>query len=187
MNTLLNCIDYLLQHERYDDARSIINSVNDNQTKCKNWLVNEATGYIMMAYKPRILIAAGWYGYLGQMIYDEGFDDITVVDIDPKCEEIGCMLYPDIKHVTANIDTIKDRYDVVICTACEHLTDEQINRLIKLAPLCVLQSNDYYEISDHINCKKDLNAFTSSLNCGIINALVMEMDKYTRFMVIGKT
>ena len=39
--------------------------------------------------------------------------------------------FSNLKHVTSDInDTSLKNYDVIICTACEHISDEEINDVV---------------------------------------------------------
>ena len=61
-----------------------------------------------------------------------------------------------IKFIEQDINDIKDlNYPLVICTSCEHLEQKLIDNTIdKLEQhaLVVLQSNNYKEVNEHINC-----------------------------------
>jgi hypothetical protein len=49
----------------------------------------------------------------------------------------------------------------------------------------ILQSNNYYEIDEHINCKDSLEHFCSSYHLNVIESMELERDKYNRFMLVG--
>ena len=59
-----------------------------------------------------------------------------------------------------------------------------INRCDPHSVFCLL-SNDYKMIEDHINCKKDIEQFKSSLSIEIKDEFTLELDEYKRFMLIG--
>ena len=61
MDTILKVIDDITNDRQ---VKSIINSVNDNQEKSKNWLLNKIDKYIWLIDNPKICVAAGWYGHL---------------------------------------------------------------------------------------------------------------------------
>ena len=58
-------------------VKSIINSINDNQEKSKNWLVEKSIEYFTFFDKPKICIAAGWYGTGIDSLESSGFKVIT--------------------------------------------------------------------------------------------------------------
>jgi len=85
-----------------------------------------------------------------------------------------------------------DRIDqpIVICTSCEHLDQNTIyDTISKLEPhtLVVLQSNNYSEIGEHINCVDTVENFANQYVSKLRNIKFYEKDflKYKRFMVIG--
>ena len=59
----------------------------------------------------------------------------------------------------------------VICTSCEHISDETLNKFLrtkKEQSLVVLQSNNYFGLKEHINCKNSLKEFTDSLSYTVL-------------------
>ena len=48
-----------------------------------------------------------------------------------------------------------------MCTSCEHISDETLNKFLrtrKEQSLVVLQSNNYFGLDEHINCKNSLKS-----------------------------
>lgn len=188
--SVVNLLSDLLNQNRIKDIKALINSMNENQTESKEWLMRKAETHLDMFDEAKILVIAGWYGLLGEMLRVYGFDDITILDMDPTCKELGKRLYPDLKFHTddiANYD-ISD-YDIVVCTACEHLTDEVINGFIskrKKDSLIILQSNDYFGIDGHINCKETLEEFKQSITAApVLDDKSKDIGPYTRYLVFA--
>jgi hypothetical protein len=82
---------------------------------------------------------------------------------------------------------ITDSPDTVINTSCEHI-EHFANWYAKIpnGKLVVLQSNNYYEVEEHVNCAKDAEEFSLSIpmnNCLYLGEL--QLEKYSRFMKIG--
>ena len=77
--------------------------------------------------------------------------------------------------------------DTIINTSCEHI--EKVTEWFNAIPrdkLVVLQSNNYFEIDDHVNCVKDITEFKQQAPLSnIIYEGELELEKYTRFMLIG--
>jgi hypothetical protein len=79
-------------------------------------------------------------------------------------------------------------YKQVICTACEHINDIELNKFLDKRTrkqLTIVQSNDYYGIQGHTNCKNSLKEFEDSLNLNIIESMELQTTNYRRFMIIG--
>ena len=175
-----------------DIIQDVINSVNDNQIKNKLWLIDKLKPFLSIYTDPKIVIAAGWHGLLAHLLDDK--ENITSFDIDDKCAEI--KLFDNVHYKTNDIAKHNpENHDILICTSCEHITDDLILTWIKRKrenSIVVLQSNDYFEIQDHINCKKNLSDFKKSLlkkaknkkiDLKVINSYELEMTKYTSFML----
>ena len=186
---LFNVIDYAVRKDT-PSAISILNHVSDNQIKNKRWLIESMQQYIGMIHKPKVVIAAGWYGLLGHMISESiETEEIMSFDMDPTCKKYGKKLYPQIEFKTMQVkDHDPYHYDVLICTSCEHFSDEELNSWLSKrnkGSLVILQSNNYY-ITEHTNCKGKIEDFSSAVNLKkIIEADILNMETYDRFMLIG--
>jgi hypothetical protein len=185
-----NILNAINRCDNIYDIKTIINSINDNQVASKEWLLENCHEYFDMFQDAKIIIMAGWYGLLGDMLYNGKYaTDITICDMDPKCKLYGKKLYPHLKYRTDRMsDVDASTYDEIICTACEHITDTELNEFLlkkKSGALVILQSNNYYGIDGHINCKNSLDEFKSSVNLTIIKTVELKLEKYTRFMIIG--
>jgi len=82
---------------------------------------------------------------------------------------------------------ITDSPNTIINTSCEHI-ENFANWYAKIpqGKLVILQSNNYYEVEEHVNCSKDAEEFSLSTpmsNCLYLGEL--QLEKYSRFMKIG--
>lgn len=174
-------------------------ALNANQMASKRWLADALAAHAGTAFT-RVAILGGWVGALGAMLlHDRRFaiGHVTSVDIDPECEAVAGAL--NATHVRSGrfaartadmhaLDYAAERFDLVINTSCEHLTD--LARWYARLPdgqLVVLQSNDYFACAEHVNCVPDLAAFARQTP---LRELRYEgerrMRRYTRFMRIGR-
>ena len=82
---------------------------------------------------------------------------------------------------------ITDIPNTIINTSCEHIENftDWFN-LIPAGKLVALQSNNYFEIDDHVNCVNSLDEFKQRAPLSnIIYKGELELEKYTRYMLIG--
>ena len=50
----------------------------------------------------------------------------------------------------------------------------------------MLQSNNYFGIDEHVNCKESLEEFKKSVRIRVLNSLEKRInDKFDRYMLIG--
>ena len=73
-------------------------------------------------------------------------------------------------------------------TVCEHMTVDQYQQWLEILPSnkrIVLQSNDFFECEEHINCQKSLKEFEKNCGLTIEESVELTTDKYKRFMIIG--
>ncbi len=142
-------------------------------------------------------------------------ENIRSFDIDESCVAIAevfnkpwVMENWKFKSITQNINDINfeshswqvwsnknNRYshpivespDTIINTSCEHISNfDEWYAKIPEGKLVVLQSNDYFEIKEHVNCSKDLQAFSlqTPMKTELFSGELL-LPKYKRFMRIG--
>lgn len=168
-------------------VKDITNAVNENQIRNKELLYDRLQTYLLMYENPKISIGAGWHGLLAHMLDD--FKNVESFDIDPKCAEL--RLFSNVKYKTIDLNNHNPRHhNILVCCSCEHMTDEEIKNWVKKKKeetVVILQSNDYFGIEDHINCKENINHFVSSVTTAknrVINTFEDKFDNYTRFSIV---
>ena len=180
------------------------------QLKSKMWLIENLPTNL-----GTVFICAGWYGTLASLMFEHArdkFNKIRSFDIDENCAPIADtmnrswvmdgwqfkastldiidMKFPT-KHTTfrANGTSLElmEMPDTIINTSCEHINNfSKWFDSIPTGTLTILQSNDYFDIEEHVNCSKDLKHFdqiTPMKDTIYLDELVLPL--YTRFMKIG--
>jgi hypothetical protein len=82
---------------------------------------------------------------------------------------------------------ITDNPDTIINTSCEHINDFQdwYDKIPK-GKLVVLQSNNFFEVDEHVNCVNNLAEFADmSAMDKVLYQGELSLQKYTRYMRIG--
>ena len=180
-----------------DDRYRTLESFWKGQVNSKIWLIENLEDYANKE-NLRIVIHGGWNGVLASLLFNSKLNiaHITSVDIDPLCEEIAYTvnkrqeMQGRFNAVTADMCKYKYDADIVINTSVEHVTVTKYKEWFKLVPddaLIVTQSNNYFELDEHINCHRSLEEFVGSSqikNVYVVDSL--KLPKYTRFMLIGK-
>ncbi len=154
------------------------------------------------------LILCGWSGVLSNILLEKPFQRIVSVDKNPDCEPIAIRLnYENHTHgrfnsVTKDIFDLNynqlgltvnkfsektNDFDIIINTSCEHI--QNFNQWYDLLPegqLVLLQSNDFFDVREHVNCVNSLETFKTMAP---MNQLLFEgelpLENYNRFMLIG--
>ncbi len=184
------------------------------QISSKKWLVEELIKLDINL--GTVFLCAGWYGSVALLLFESGLtvEKIRSFDKDEGCYKIAdtinrpyVMSEWQFKAQTEDIlqinyldghtyDTIKsngqtqelyDKPNTIINTSCEHLAGFSLwYNLIPKGTLVILQTNDYFEIDDHINCVSNLDEFKEmALLDNILYEGVLNLEKYNRFMLIG--
>lgn len=191
-----------------------IDSLSNNQFTSKDWLVEKLNEYPhhyrykTLDKKIDICILASWYGLLAYRLIEnfklKKINNIDCMDYDPQAKAVAKTIWQQlhtenlkkgklsyVKYIEQDIKDIKSLdHPIVICTSCEHLDQDTIyNTINKMQEhtLVVLQSNDYKEIGQHINCVDTVQDFANQYVGKLRNIKFYEKDfiKYKRFMVIG--
>jgi hypothetical protein len=120
---------------------------------------------------------------------------VTSIDIDPNCQNIA-LAFNKYNHRLDRFTALHaDMFDVdytnadtIINTSYEHVLPEDWHALVKKYPnaLYIIQSNNYPEPDDHINCVEYVDDLTDQLNFDtLFYKGTLETPIYKRFMVIG--
>lgn len=181
-----------------EDRYRTLESFWKGQVNSKIWLIEklqEALPWDPVA--ANIVIHGGWNGVLASLLFntDIGISSITSVDIDPACAEIACTVNKRqeiegrFKAVTADMCSFKYNADIVINTSCEHITQEQYEEWLQNVPQdawIVLQSNNYFDLDEHIRCSVDIDDFTRMSKIKPFLRDTLSLPKYDRYMIIGR-
>lgn len=182
-----------------EDRDRTLESFWGGQLKSKEWLV-ETLQRNHHVSNISCVIFGGWNGVLANLLFNStiGFKHITSVDINPKCAETATTINKrqemEGRFTAVTADMCEYEYTnqpyMVINTSCEHLTQQQYNKWAKRVPKSsevILQSNNYFELEEHLNCSRDLDSFKkkSKLNTVLVKDQ-LELPKYTRYMLIGR-
>jgi hypothetical protein len=196
---------------KYPDAK-IIDAFSKGQINSKRWLVN--TLQELDIDLGTVFICGGWYALLATFLFEAKIDlkNIRSFDIDDSCAPIAdtmnrTWVMDSWKFKASTFDITNFKYpltystkrhdgtevsltelpNTIINTSCEHIHNfnDWYNK-IPPGMLLVLQSNNYFEIPEHINCSKNLNDFSKSTPMStVFYHGTLELEKYTRFMKIG--
>ena len=182
------------------------------QIESKRWLVNELEKINMEL--GTVFICAGWYGSLATFLFesDVKLDKIRSFDIDESCAGIAetfnrlktmdgwkfkastldilGMDYPT-TYTTYRSDgtglELTEMPNTVINTSCEHIENfaEWYDKIL-VGTLIILQTNNFFEIPEHVNCSIDLDDFSRVTPMKeVLYQGQLELSKYTRYMRIG--
>ena len=197
---------YILHAVREYPLLRLGHSLNESQVTCKKWLLDKLAESCGTEFGS-IYILGGWYGVLGAMfLHDPGYNinKVVSVDLEPQCKPIADALNRihvrngKFQSVTGDVylldydqliqSTVNDaKPDLLINTSCEHIADIQswMNK-IPDQTLMAVQSNNYFDCEEHINCAPDLDAFNQQVPLSEVKYRgEMVLKKYTRFMLIG--
>lgn len=191
----LSCLSKLLISCDKDVTDQILLSISEKKIESKLWLHKEIS---LISNPQKIVLLGSWYPLLFFYFFSSA-KEIVCVDID------GSVIGPSKKFSTSFIPDVKvnficsdaksfvqgnsiNGYDLIVNTSCEHMSYDMKDITIDRNPIYAFQSNDYFQIKEHINCKNTLEDFVASTNLSNIKySGTKSFNKFNRFMVIGKT
>lgn len=183
------------------------------QIRSKVWLVEELKKLDLEL--GTVYLLGGWYATLGPLFKDHQLkiEKLRSFDVDPKCTPIAGRMNKDwemqdwkFKATTFDIHdlnyelatyttvnskgetaTLNEVPNTLINTSCEHI--ENFDDWFKKIPqgrLLILQSNDYFDNDQHVNCVKNLEDFKNKVPLSeILYEGELDLGLYKRFMLIG--
>lgn len=180
-----------------EDRSRTLESFWKGQIYSKLWLIDNLSNHIDNA--DTIVIHGGWNGVLASLLFQSKIEieKIVSIDIDNSCREtantINKMEEMQGRFSAVTCDMAQYVYEgipsIVINTSCEHVNQETYEKWLDNVPdesLIVLQSNDYFDLEEHVRCSIDLDDFERQSKIQVIKSSVLKLPKYNRFMIIGQ-
>lgn len=183
------------------------------QLESKKWVIEILEGLNLSLGTTFVL--CGWYGILSAMLLYSNLDlkKVRSFDTDENCYKIADSInqtnYNDnwkFKAITEdifNIDferhmwsmwsssnnrmcyPITDSPDTIINTSCEHTSDHWYEKIPE-GKLVVLQSNNFIEIKEHVNCVFSLDEMIDQYEMNkIFFSGEKKLEKYSRYTLVG--
>lgn len=195
---------------------NFVDALSYGQIKSKMWLIDELSK-ITTSPGLTFILGGWYGILASMMFESNKFQELTIrsFDINPQCADIADTInrtpwvleswkfkastadmynlnYNETIYETlrANKTSVKliESPQTIINTSCEHL--EKFDYWLSKIPsnkLIVLQSNNFFNISDHINCVNSIEEFLEKTNFKkIFYSGELEFEKYKRFMLIGE-
>ena len=199
--------------KKLQNANIDMDCFSRGQIQSKKWLVDKLKELDLDL--GTVFICAGWYATIVPMFSeaDIKFDKIRSFDIDDSVWKIAETFNQhlkddwkfkaqtkdimDINYIVDNYTTVKGNGDIENCkdspstiinTSCEHIEnfDEWFAK-IPNGKLIILQSNNFFEVDEHVNCVNDSLHFEQMAPFSdVYFAGELPLEKYTRYMRIGR-
>lgn len=184
--------------------KQISDAYSEGQLESKLWLIDVLRGVVPIV-KPYVVVhLGGWVGTLGACLLwqvPQLVKKVISIDIDPFASEVAYFLnryhlYNPHVFKPLNLDMHDLHWSelsvigfdrIIVNTSCEHISDfaNWFENLPK-NEIIILQSNDFYEGKDHINCVKNLAEFEKQTPFSIeLYSGYFQLPQYKRFMRIG--
>jgi len=200
---ILDTITYIYSKSTYDKTydlfrlKDVLDSFSEGQIFNKHWAAQELNRLINNTHEECIVIGS-WYGLFSHIFAESGFKgNIINIELDPVCNNIAKKLKVHSNIIFKHGDGMEIFNElnygnkILVCTACEHIDDEELSFVLQQKHpnmIVCLQSNNYYEVDSHINCKDNLEDFIKSISLKnvLYSGTKRHKDEYDRFMIIGK-
>tara|TARA_B100001113_G_scaffold282349_1_gene237327 strand:- start:1095 stop:1712 length:618 start_codon:yes stop_codon:yes gene_type:complete len=199
----LNLLKNIMEEVR--ENTDLLDSLSPMQFKSKLNLINHIKSLNILNKDSEIVIFGSWYGSILIPAFYNDVKRITAIDMDAKV--ISKAKYKifkdyDVEFITGDIfEKYRDQYtscDLFINTSCEHMKSMKEwgpaptykNPWWKRCSPAhfAFQSNNMYDIQDHINCVSTIEEFKTQLpdNAKVLIEDKIKDDRGIRFTLIGK-
>ena len=207
--------DIFHKYFRYGyDPIALQDGFSRGQVESKIWISEELKK--INDHYSNIILLAGWYGQLRLYLdaVDITYDSITTIDFDENAGKISDEIFnnnlienwkmksctQDILDITqyeshcvvplvkGNGETFNKNIsaDLIVNTSAEHMNEEWFYK-IKTNSVIAIQSNNLFDIPEHINCVTSIDSMKKKFK---LKEIFYEGEKdlwgYKRFMLIGK-
>lgn len=154
----------------------------------KAWLIQKFLQQNVDKEK-RILIVGGWLGFTSWVLFKNGYNNITEIDLDARLHDFTTHLNRfngSFRHIVTDVNEIDiTNYDVIINTSCEHILNDRWFKSIKYDAFCILQSNNI-DVYDHVNKCNSLSEMIEKYPLRLqYSGELNYNDGTSRFMLIG--
>lgn len=207
-NEILDCI-----HKIYDrdlEELGIVDAFSRGQIKSKIWMAEELDKLALT--NAHVLVIGSWLGLASRFIDRAQWAKIRMLDQDPRCMDISDKIFNLeylenhlVKGVVGDVDQVhidtkgyvlpmtgyEERFnpDLVINTSSEHMSTNWFQQLKykKLRPIVVIQSNNLFDIPEHVNAVYSIEHMKKIFNMSkILYEGELQLSGYKRFMLIGR-
>lgn len=183
-----------------ENPYGVLESFWKGQLRSKEWLIKNLHPYTPVdGTKLDIVIHGGWNGVLASMLFNSGLDIARIENVDIDSETAGpasdickrqemegrfLQVIQDMEHYVYS-----NPPHIVINTSTEHISQDKYDCWLKNVPeksLIVLQSNNYYDLPEHIRCFNTVEDFAAHSGLStILKKDTLELPLYNRFLLIG--
>jgi|TARA_R110002167_G_C12658792_1_gene649722 hypothetical protein len=200
----------------YQDRADLNDHFSRGQIKSKLWLMEELRNVVSGNELGTVVLYGGWYATIAHFFF-KFFSPSRLysIDLDPTTVEVADSFNKrqgidnnwqfkafeyDVNKINYNgkkfsIPSDKDTMGitqleitptVIVNTSCEHMNEDWFYNLPD-GQFVVLQTNDYFENEQHINCCKDIKEVLNKYKFSeVYFSGELDTQLYNRFMVIGK-
>lgn len=180
------------------DFYHFLDSFSQSQIESKSWLVDTLSMFNIN--NAHIQLFGGWNGILITRLLTQNLNlkRIHNIDLDEKsiCVFMRYREFTNDKRLESTCGDVRTSHkydpsiDIVINTSSEHMPNlKEIIKNKEYKPECLfaLQSNNMFQVEDHINCvnNEDELVKKSELSKVMYKGFLDMPNGYKRFMVIG--
>lgn len=196
-------VEYLYEMQRkletFDQYKRFSETYCKTQVESKKELIKNLHSAIAHKEEHTFIVIGAWYGTLIVPYLMNNFDNIKRIILNDTDKNVRRILKSYTKKFTDNFEvTHYDMFytskwhselsenNVIINSSCEHMPD-----MYKLHDgykhvLYALQSNNYYDLDEHVNCVADLEEFTLKSGLQVVyRATEIPMKEHKRFTLVG--
>jgi len=182
-----------------DQASRIMDSFSSDQFASKERLLSLLDKFQIINEKSVVTVFGCWYGSILVPVLSPRVKQMILIDVDEVAVRFGKHRFfedlPNLTWIYGDVfECFRDEYltsNVFVNTSCEHMKPMNQwpywHRVQKHSHFA-FQSNNMFQIKDHVNCVKSLEDFKTQLpdNFQVMCEDELEDQRGIRFTLIGK-
>ena len=138
------------------------------------------------------LYIGSWMGFKTKLFSEYYGLEIKELELDERCKAVSEIWNSDNTRYRGHLQGDATKLDkefykdfkTVINPSCEHMTDEWYYNLAE-GTMVILQSNDFWEVPEHINVVKNIEEMKKKYKMKDIYSCTLQCTVYQRFTLAG--
>ncbi len=184
-----------LYDERIKDVipgQELIDMFHSNQINSIYEILKAADTLRLQGMPTKTLYIGSWMGFKTKLFSEYYGLSITELELDERCKAVSEIWNSDNKNYDGHVQGDATKLDkefykdfkTVINPSCEHMTDEWYYNLAE-GTMVILQSNDFWEVPEHINVVKNIEEMKKKYKMKDIYSCTLQCTVYQRFTLAG--
>ncbi len=173
-------------------AKELIDMFHTNQIDSIYEICRAFEAVRLQGMSTNALYIGSWMGFKTKLFSEYYGLEIKELELDERCKAVSEIWNSDNTRYRGHLQGDATKLDkefykdfkTVINPSCEHMTDEWYHNLAE-GTMVILQSNDFWEVPEHINVVKNIEEMKKKYKMKDIYSCTLQCTVYQRFTLAG--